>query len=95
MTLQVLHRLEFDAEYLMSGVIAEAASARQEGPQIFLKGSVHAVVQLVAHNRLPWDWAHVSSTVCNSSLPLGCLFPPPAPLATPTKLPAKGPSTCE
>ncbi|KAL3134541.1 hypothetical protein ABBQ38_006385 [Trebouxia sp. C0009 RCD-2024] len=59
MTLQVLHRLEFDAEYLMSGVIAEAASARQEGPQIFLKGSVHAVVQLVAHNRLPWDWAHV------------------------------------
>ncbi|KAL3147353.1 hypothetical protein ABBQ32_002836 [Trebouxia sp. C0010 RCD-2024] len=59
MTLHVLHRLEFDAEYLMSGVIIETASARHEPPQIFLKGSVHAVVQLVAHNRLPSDWAHV------------------------------------
>lgn len=64
MTLHVLHRLEFDAEYLMSGVIVETASARHEPPQIFLKGSVHAVVQLVAHNRLPSDWAHVSSTSC-------------------------------
>lgn len=60
MTLRVLHRLEFDAEYLMSGVIVEPASAQEEAPQIFLKGSVHAIVQLVAHNRLPGDWAHVS-----------------------------------
>ena len=61
MTLQVLHRLEFDAEFLMSGVIVQTASAKQKEPQIFLKGSVHSVVQLVAHNRLPGDWAHVSS----------------------------------
>ena len=60
MTLQVLHRLEFDAEYLMSGVIVQSASARQEEPLIFLKGSLHSVIQLVAHNRLPGDWAHVT-----------------------------------
>lgn len=60
-TLEVLHRLEFDAEFLMSGVIVRAAGAKQEESQIYLKGSVHSVVQLVAHNRLPENWAHVST----------------------------------
>ena len=81
MTLQVLHRLEFDAEYLMSGVIVQTASAEQEDPQIFLKGSVHSVVQLVAHNRLPGDWAHVSSMRAHICF-VPPVVPPPRPPGT-------------
>ena len=58
-TLDILHRMEFDADLLMSGVIVRSASSGSEEPQIIVKGSVHSVVQLVAHNRLPEDWAHV------------------------------------
>ncbi len=59
-TLEVLHRFEFDVDFMMSGVIARTASAKSE-PQVFLKGSPHAIVQLVAHNRLPENWAQVRS----------------------------------
>ena len=76
MTLDILHRLEFDAEYLMSGVIVRTALAKHEEPQIILKGSVHSVVQLVAHNRLPEDWAHVGiSHVAPYLLPVLGLLP--------------------
>jgi len=59
--LDILHRFEFDADHMMSGVIARgAASGKEEEPEVFLKGSPHAVIQLVAHNRLPENWAPVS-----------------------------------
>ena len=50
----------------MSGVVARTASAKQEEAQVFLKGSPHSVAQLVAHNRLPLDWARVSPSVAVS-----------------------------
>ena len=51
----------------MSGVVARTASAKQEEEaQVFLKGTPHAVAQLVAHNRLPPDWARVSLSVAVS-----------------------------
>ena len=61
-TLDVLHRFEFDADHMMSGVVARGAASgkEEEEPEVFLKGSPHAVVQLVAHNRLPDNWAPVS-----------------------------------
>ncbi|KAL0020340.1 hypothetical protein WJX77_012513 [Trebouxia sp. C0004] len=60
-TLDVLHRFEFDADHMMSGVVARGAPPGKEGeePEVFLKGSPHAVIQLVAHNRLPENWAPV------------------------------------
>ena len=65
-TLDILHRFEFDAELMMSGTVARTASAKQEEAQVFLKGTPHAVAQLVAHNRLPQDWARVSLSVAVS-----------------------------
>ena len=62
-TLEILHRFEFDAEFMMSGVIARSPSAKHQEPQVFLKGSPHAVVQLVAHNRLPENWVQVTAFV--------------------------------
>ncbi|KAL0050516.1 hypothetical protein WJX82_001360 [Trebouxia sp. C0006] len=60
-TLDILHRFEFDADHMMSGVIARgpASGKEEEEAKVFLKGSPHAVVQLVAHNRLPENWAPV------------------------------------
>ena len=52
---------------MMSGVIARgpASGKEEEEAEVFLKGSPHAVVQLVAHNRLPENWAPVSfCTLC-------------------------------
>ncbi len=63
-TLDILNRFEFDADHMMSGVIAREARAvsgqEEEEAEVFLKGSPHAVIQLVAHNRLPDNWAPVS-----------------------------------
>ncbi|KAL0035584.1 hypothetical protein WJX79_000466 [Trebouxia sp. C0005] len=60
-TLEVLHRFEFDVDQNMSGVVARGAASgkEEEEPEVFLKGSPHAVIQLVAHNRLPENWASV------------------------------------
>lgn len=66
--LEVLHRFEYDAKMLMSGVIAKSNSSKTERAQVLIKGAPHQVCQLAEPDTVPQDWTQVRSFLLRTNL---------------------------
>lgn len=58
--MEILMRLEYNANVMMSGVIARAERARLDSAQVLLKGAPFEIAALVGFAALPQGWGAVS-----------------------------------